>query len=288
MSELKMREARMISAAILAGAIVAAPVTANAAAKISFSGIVEAHAYLKDDASENDQHIEAGDVRLQATIENEVGPYTGYATYRIDADGLSGTELTSDSITAGLRGDFGDIAIGEVTKVASMGELANDMHGFNEDSERHLGYTNSFGPVSLAVTYSPEDSQDQTGLGLQYSAGGLTLGLGYDTGKIGDEFLADEAGVIVGAKYAFGAHSIAVHHGSRDTFEVTAVEGGFGFGDWGLTLTYSTLEDVSDIFRINLSRDLAKAISWGIRYETTSPVDGEDTSFLRTTLALSF
>ncbi len=281
----------MSAAALLGTSMISTPILA--APKIDFSGIVEAHFYLldenlNDDGEELDQHIEAGDVRLLGSISNEIGAYTGYATYRIDADGLSGTELTSDSITVGLKGAFGDLALGEVTKVAGMGELANDMHGFNSDSERHLGYTNSFGPVSVALTYSPESSQDQTGFGIQYSDNGITVGAGYDTGKIGDETLSDEAGLIVGAKYAFGNHYIAAHRGDRDTFKVTAIEGKVGFGDWDLALTHSQLEDVSDITRVNLSTSLAKALTWGLRYETTSFEDGEDFSFLRTTLALSF
>jgi len=262
-----------LALAILAGSATIGTTAHAASVDVDFSGVVQAYAYLSDDNLDDDgvekgERIAAGDVRLQANASKKVGSNTGYATYRIDADGLSGTELTSDSVTVGIKGDFGDFAIGEVTKVAGWGELANDMHGFNSDSEKHVGYTNSFGPVKFAVTYSPENSQDQTGLGLQYSAGGLTLGLGYDSGKIGDETLSDEAGVIVGAKYAFGKSSIAVHTGDRDTFKVTAIEGKTSFSGWGLSLTHSMLDNVSDITRLELSTSLGGAITWSSRYET--------------------
>ncbi|MGH1539298.1 MAG: porin [Arenicella sp.] len=282
-----------ISLAVLAGsAVLAAPVQASDI-DLSLSGVVQAYAYLSDDNLDDDglekgERIAAGDVRFHVNASKKVGDYTGYASYRIDADGLSGTELTSDSITVGLKGSFGDLAIGEVTKVAGMGELANDMHGFNSDSEQHIGYSNNFGPVKVAVTYSPENNQDQTGLGVQYSAGGITVGAGYDTGKIGDETLGDESGLIVGAKYAFGSSSIAVHSGKRDTFKVTAVEGKTSFSGWDLAVTFSSLDNDSDITRVQLSTSLAKAITWSTRYETKSPASGEDTSFIRTGFELSF
>ncbi len=273
---------KMTTLALALGATAFASAPAMAV-EVTYSGVVEAHFYLSDDGHEDDQHIEAGDVRFGIGLQDDSG---AFASLRLDADGLSGDDIDADSVAVGYSGDWGAITLGETSTAHSMGQLANDMHGFNEDYEEHLAFTGSSGAVSYVLAYSPEGNTDVSGVGVQYSAGGLTLGAGFDTGVIGGD--TDDSGAIVGVKYAFTNGSIAAHMGSRDSGDVTAVEGIITLGGWGVALTYSTLDGTGDITRLNFSKSLSDNLTWSLRAENTAPEEGDDVAFIRTSMTYSF
>lgn len=251
--------------AVAIAGLAAAPMMA--AAETTLSGLIQINlqgsdaadieAVVDDPATDEDETTEAsspgdlefagGDVNFQLNAQQTLNSgLTGYGNFRVDADSLSGGNLTSDSVHAGVKGGFGDIRVGEVNVIAEYGQVANDLHDQTGAINGGLHYEGSFGPASVGIVWSPERNEDVIGAGLKFGFGGFAIGLG-----------AEERGgnmnASVGASFGFAGASIAAHYvtkendGDADDGNVVAVQVGYGIAGVELKLTYSLAEDFFDL-----------------------------------------
>ena len=296
---------------------IAAPGVATAT-EVKVGGIVQIF-YFADYENDADANINGADIRTQITASETVGGYTGYSSFRIDADGLSndakartstvsnatatdpaepvetsdGLGLTGDSITVGVKNDSFDFQMGEVSKVQDLGRYAGDLRSFEGDLEEHIGITGSFGPVKVRAAYSPDgaNNDDYTGLGLEFNAGVVTVGV--NAQNKGDD---DEA-LTVGVKGSFGPVAAALHYtdmeqgGFDKTITAVKVSGKAGIASLALTHHVFDDEDVTpvtaqkgDRTRFDASVPVAGIVSAVLRYETTD----DDAGFTRIGLQSKF
>lgn len=216
-----------------------------------------------------------------------------YAVYRVDADGPSNTITTSDSVTVGLKGTFGDVSLGEAAiPIEEVAELANDIVDIEiGDYDQSLGYNNTFGPVSVFAAFAPEGSGDLFGFGAQYSAGGLTIGAGIES--LNENIpagQAEETVTAVAGKFANNMFSVAAHHAMYDEADssLSSVQGKYFSGDWTFALTYTTVEDTADYVRPEATYALGEMTYVNFRLTSMSPEVGEDTLTYRVLLGVEF
>ncbi len=310
----------------LAAAMVAPGVAS--ATDVTVGGIVEVYMNSNDDGTDGDQteSITGGDVRIAIKAEETKDGYTGYASYRIDSDATSGTALTSDSIAVGIKGGFGDFTMGEVT-ITEQGLYANDIHDFLGDEHTHLGYTKSFGNASLAVSFSPDESDDMFGLGGEFDLGVVTLGASafQDNSEelttrvtlTTDDVMYDGSGYLIGAKTSALPVTLEAHYFTKDwdaianddkiEEKVFAVRVSGAVSDWSWAVTHSDKEvDLTDTSlpagsqvvttdgesttRLDLGTSLMDVVNFSIRYSSISyDTPGQaDASEFRAGLTKSF
>ncbi len=307
----------------LAAAMVAPGVAS--ATDVTVGGIVEVYMNANDDGSDGDQteSVTGGDVRIAVKAEETINGYTGYASYRIDSDATSNAALTSDSIAVGIKGDFGDFTMGEVT-ITEQGLYANDIHDFLGDEHTHLGYTNTFGAVSLAVSFSPDESDDMFGIGGEFDLGAVTLGASafqdnneaVKTNTLNtDDTYYDGSGYLIGVKTTALPVTLEGHYFTKDwdatanadkiEEKVLALRVSGTVSNWSWAVTHSDQEiDSTDISasatavdtdgesrtRLDLGTSLMDVVDFSIRYTAISPdaPSAEDSSELRAGLTKSF
>ena len=283
------------SVAALLGTAFATSAQADDHASVTFSGVVRAHLYLTDDsmteaeidevtgeittpAEEVGARFAAGDVRFNIAAENTMDSgLTAFANYRLDADGLNGSTITSDATKLGVKGSFGTITVLDMGAKVEMGELANDIYGTGQGGTG-IGYDGAFGPVSVGIAFSPENNDDLVTAGLSFSTGGLTIGAGVNSN---DHYS-------VGAAYSIGGVDLAVQTGNRVTPEgtdegITAAKIGTSFGAFSTSVNYADSDLLGSTIRLDLGTSITDALAWGMRYQDT-----DSSSFLRTSLTYSF
>jgi len=113
----------------------------------------------------------------------------GYASVRVDSEGLSGANFTSDNVYVGLRGGFGDFRFGEVPVAAEYGQLANDLFDQTGGVDGGVSYTGVFGPIVFGANWSPEANEDSIGVGIRFNFAGLSFGVGTETRSGNRRFL---------------------------------------------------------------------------------------------------
>ena len=182
-------------------------------------------------------------INVNATEELSNG-LTAYGNYRTDL-GLVGDAATGDNIHVGIRGDFGDVRIGEVPDATGFGQVAGDVGGAQISSDIDgedfgISYTGSFSGATIGVNWSPAGSSDRIAAGIKYSIAGFGIGAGW-----GDD---DELGTLysLGATYDIAGASVAVAYkdfdNERETFSATAA---YGWNDISLGVTLET--EVGDV-----------------------------------------
>lgn len=268
---------------LLSGLAIAMALPAVASAtEVTFSGVVQTKYFVSNDAvtATNDDSVAAGDVRLGVKASETVDGLTGYVTYRVDADGLNGTGLTADDVTAGISGDFGEFKLGGVSDV-EFGEYANDISADGETgSGQALGYTGSFGGFSVGALYSPESQDDATAFGAAYTIDVVTLGASF----------GDVAGVdrqVLGAKADIGSVTLAAHAWEQGTTEGTAIKVSGSVSAWSWGVTFDDRDQGTETTRLDLGTSLA-GLDLGIRYNSEEAVGGASTDSLYLQLGKSF
>jgi len=286
------------SVAALLGTAVATSAQADDHASVTFSGVVGAHLYLSDSTvsvpagtvdeatgepaagagEEAGTRLTSGDVRFNIAAENTSGGLTSFANYRIDADGISGSPITSDATKLGVKGSFGTITILDVGPAMEMAQIVDDIHDIAGGIPDGIRYDGAFGPVSVGLSFSPENNTDVVSAGVSFSTGGLTIAAGAD----------DQEASMIGASYDFGAAAVAVQAGDRDGTGIVAGKVTTSFGDWGLNLTHSSEEDLNSVTRVTLSTSVTDNLGFAVRAQSTSPEVGDSFSFVRTSLTYTF
>jgi len=267
-----------------------------------------------DEAALAEPTIAADDVLFGITSEHELNSgLTGYGSLRVDMNRLSNegrqtfdpgtpefdeddvevTELGSaDSVYVGIKGGFGDIRFGEVTSAAEYGQVANDIFDVTGDINGGMGYTGTFGPVGLAVSFAPENNEDVIAVGAKFGIGGFAIGLGA-------EDRAEVQAASAGVSFAFAGASIAAHFWTRENGDDTDTESvsakiGYGFGGVSANLTVSMQDDGNDgekeAVRLDLGYDLGGGMDISARVNAATDNDDttDDLTSYRVKLSKSF
>lgn len=234
------------TAAALALAGIAASPLAQAAEggpTVTLSGSIGINLASDDsDETDGDWNFNGDDSTLNiAATDTLTNGLTGYANYRLDS-ALSGSSTGGDAIHIGVKGDFGDIRIGEVPNAIEYGQVAGDiLADVGSDQNGGISYTNSFGGVTLGLNWSPAGNQDTIAGGVKFSAGGFGIGIG-----AGDQ--NDASALSVGASYAIGGATVALafkdFEGDRGATSTEAIGAkvSFSLGDIGMGLTFENAE----------------------------------------------
>lgn len=267
------------TAAALALAGMAAAPMAQAEPVVTLSGSIGINLGSDDsDATDGKWTMSGDDSTLNiAATDTLSNGLTGYGNYRLDS-GLSGTDTGGDSIHIGVKGDFGDIRIGEVPSAIEYGQMAGDiLRDVSPAQNGGISYTNSFGGVTLGLNASPGGNQSSFGAGVKFSAGGFGIGIG-----AGAQGFNDDPALSVGASYALGGVTLAGAYKSYETttaastddagvvtpqstaeFESIGLKASFSVGDIGMGLTYEADQGDQDEDKIRLDASYGLGGGWG-------------------------
>jgi len=190
---------------------------------------------VRDAARPGDLTMFGDDSTINVKAEGAIGGgLTGYGNYRTDL-GLVGDTATGDNIHVGIKGDFGDVRIGEVPDATGYGQITDILSGSDIDNENFgVSYTGKFGGVTFGANWSPEGSSDRIAAGVKFSAGGFGIGIG-----AGDD--AGRSELSVGATFALAGASVGVGYKDLDNgLEFINATVGYGISGWSLGLTFET------------------------------------------------
>jgi len=307
--------------ALAVAGIVAAPMTASATTTLS--GVVQIKINGSDaEGDAGDPAINSGDVQIGIATEHTLNNgLTGYGSVRSDLDSLSGGAGDSaDNVYVGMKGGFGDLRFGEIGVAAEYGQLSNDIFDQTGAINAGIGYTGSFGPASIGLSYSPAQSDDVIGAGIKFNVGGFTVGLGaedrdekanmsagvsfaYAGASIGAHFATKETSVDAVAAVPADAvnfvPAVAAVEGSETDTEIVGVKVGYGIGAVSLGLTFMTQsaettaagvtgDAVDDeVVRLDIGYDLGGSMNLSTRINNFSG-DSGDSSDWRIQLSKSF
>ncbi len=254
---------KLILGALAAAAV--APLTVSAA-DVTYSGVVQTRFVLVNDFAAADNSVAAGDVRFGFEVSETVGDLTGFATYRIDADGLNGTALTSDNTTVGIKSGSTTFKLGGVDDV-EFGLYANDIAGEGTGSGSAVGLTGSAGALNFGAYFAPPASGDEIAFGAEFAAGPVTIGASSASADA-----TDTDKTIIGAKTTVGgitlaAHSYNVDAGGAET-DVVAIHASGNASNFSWGITSATTDDVSSKLRLDLGTTIA-GLGASFRYEST-------------------
>jgi len=207
-------------------------------------------------------------VKAESTLNNGL---TGYANYRTDL-GLVGDVATGDNIHLGIKGDFGDIRIGEVPDATGYGQKIDPLADIDGENFG-ISYTGTFGGATVGLNWSPEGSSDRIAAGVKFSAGGFDVGVGF-----GDDAGASEFSV--GAGFSLAGASVTLGFKDFDNDRSTiAASAGYGFGDFSVGLEFEgEAGDVNDgdtLIRFNAGYDMGSGMNLSTRVNVFTD-DGDD------------
>ncbi len=286
-----MKYTKTAAALALAG-ITAAPL-AQAEPTVTLSGSVGINLASDDsDATDGEWNFNGDDSTLNiAATDTLSNGLTGYANYRLDS-ALSGSSTGGDSIHIGVKGDFGDIRIGEVDNAIEYGQVAGDiLRDVGVGQDAGVSYTGTFGNFGVGLNWSPGGNHSTIGGGVKFNAAGFGIGIG-----VGAQGKEDHPAMSVGASYGIGGITAAVAFKSYEetvtvdavTDEVTGVttpessslaeRESIGLklsGSWndiGLGLTYEADQGDGDADKIRLDASYGLGGGWG----TSARVDVTD------------
>ncbi len=210
-------------------------------------------------------------VKATGTLNNGL---EGYANYRTDL-GLVGDVATGDNIHLGIKGDFGDIRVGEVPDATGYGQQYDMISGSDIDGENFgISYTGTFGGLTFGVNASPSGSSDRYAAGVKFSAAGFGIGIGAGSDDDRSEFS-------VGATYSIGGVSLGANFKDLDNDRAFVGAGAsFGVNDFNVGVTYEAeAGDVNDgdfQLRFDVGYDLGNGMNISAR--VNSFTDDSDSS----------
>lgn len=233
---------------------------------------------------EGDIEINGGDVLAGILFSHDLAlGATGYGSFRLDSEGLSGNEVTSDNVYVGIRGGFGDFRFGEIPYAGEYGQLAGDLFDLTDNAVGGVSYTGVFGPVVFGADFSPEANEDSASLGIRFNFAGLSFGLGVGT-------IEDDGNFTAGISYGIAGFSISGHFqggendGPADDTEIIAIKLGYAIQALSFGLTYSEQtdndglgggDDTQDLTRFDVGLGLGGGMGVSARFDTGSDIDDE-------------
>lgn len=228
------------AAAIALVGIAAAPMAQAEVTLTGYIGVILQGSDADGDAGELNFASDDSTINVAASHELNSG-LTGYGNYRTDFGLSNGGGGDGDNIHVGIKGDFGDIRIGEVPDAIEFGQVAGDALTDIGGEERGISYTGSFGSATLGLVWSPVGTQngakagggsDRIGAGLKFGIGGFSVGVG--AGNVGDD-----TRMSVGASFALGGASVGVAFKDFDNDNsAVGAKASWGAGDLSLALTF--------------------------------------------------
>ena len=217
---------------------------------------------VRDAARPGELTMFGDDSTINVKAEGSIfGGLTGYANYRTDL-GLVGDVATGDNIHVGVKGDFGDIRVGEVPDAIGYGQLLDPLVDIDGE-DFGVSYTGSFSGVTVGANWSPEGSSDRIGAGVKFSLGGFGIGVGF-----GDE--DGDSELSAGASFSFAGASVAASYKDFDNdVETFAVGVGYGIAGWSVGVQWEAfVGDVNDddsLVRFNAGYDLGNGMNFSGR-----------------------
>jgi predicted porin len=197
-------------------------------------------------------------LNVAATHEMNNG-LTAYGNWRADFGLSNAGPGAGDNIHVGIKGDFGDIRIGEVPDALEYGQVAGDILADIGGEERGISYTGSFGSATVGVNWSPANDSDKIAAGVKFNAGGFGIGLGFADAD-------DTTRLSAGASFSFAGASVGVAFKDFDGEETISAKAGWGAGDLSLALTYEAQQQGDDSkIRFDAGYDLGGDMSISTR-----------------------
>jgi len=187
-----------------------------AAAEVSVSG----DARMGITKTEGSDAVFAHRARVKFSLSGETDSGLAFAAgFRAHE---AGSAKDGEAGTVSISGAFGSISMGSESAAAeyAVGDLSmNSFAGVGSKNETtfltgaKVVYTYSAGDLSVFVSTGQTGSDDNS-IGVKYSAGGLTVGAGWET-----DGAADHTAASVG--YAMGATTIKVVYGTSSDLDFT-------------------------------------------------------------------
>lgn len=150
-------------------------------------------------------------------------------------------ELSSSDMYVGVRGAFGEVRAGNTDNACDATDvggvladefLASSAGGCGAGDNNNLTYFKTTGPVTYAVSYSPDfeeggavDNEEVFSVGAKGSFGPATVSLGYESDT------SDGHNVVFGAETTAGPLSLGIRVSDADRSDDTV---------WGVSSKYST------------------------------------------------
>ena len=167
------------------------------------------------------------DVSFSGSGETDGGLGFGFDYTIIDAvsaDSGTGsvTAIGLDNWEVYVSGAFGKVVVGDpddaLQSVAGIGDIGFDGLGVDNVAEQGRGdgaangvlYSNSFGPASVYLSINKDTGVDDVAAGVKFSAGDITIGLGYEDQGGADLTAADVSG-------SFGGIGFDIYFEDGDT-----------------------------------------------------------------------
>jgi len=221
------------------------------------------------------------------------GGSTVYGNVSLSSSGQElgnwGGSMGLTGVVVGIKGDFGNVSLGDGGSGAHLGQLAGDRWDVTDGARyRHaIGYTNSFEGITFRVTSDPSSDDattplvDESGVnsfGLQGTFGGVTVGFGQED---------DDS--VIGASMSFGDIGLAIHQVSWDATDDTslAIKVSYSAGAVSASYVTDTMDD-ADITKsqLDVSYDLGGGAAIKLRNRAADV--GGGTEYTRILLSVGF
>ena len=240
---------------------VAGSIAAPAAVQADVYASARVGIWNVDEGGVSDLELRSFSSRFGAKGETDLGNgMTGYGRYEWDVDLNDETNTESLSVRhryVGLKGDFGDIRMGQGAQTwynhvvgpidLPWWHVGYAMISHTNRTDNALTYSNSAGAVSFGITAyftnldTGEDAPDGMELGVTFPIGDLALGIGVKTTA------EDDAGAGAAAAAATEAGSIGTDPDDSDDNIVGVALSGISLGDASLALMLQSQADDSSL-----------------------------------------
>ncbi len=198
----------------------------------------------------------------------------------------TGATVTTTGGVVGIKGGFGNVSIGDGGSGAHYGQFAGDRFDVTQGARyRHaIGYTNTFGPVSVRVTTDPSEDGENS-FGIKGTFGMVTVGAGQE----GDD-------TTIGASASLGAFGLAIHSTSWDAASTSgvaaddtslAIKASYSAGDLSASYQTESLDDGDNTRgQLDIAYDLGGSTAVKLRHRTDDVTDSNE--YTRLLLSISF
>ncbi len=203
--------------------------------------------------------------------------------------GRTGADFSVTGAVVGIKGDFGNIFLGNGGSGVHYAQLAGDRFDVS-DSDRtknSIGYDNTFGNISFRVTSDPSESNGETvigagegttSIGIQGVFGGVTVGVGQE-----------EDDTTVGAAMSFGDVGLALHTTSWDVADDSslAIKVSYSAGAVSAYFMTETMDD-ADVTRSQLQVGYSLGGGASVTFRSRMDDATEANEYTRILLGMSF